>query len=106
MLIHPSRSPTLINVHPSVIASILTHHSRRPEDSDAPRVIGTLMGTRSESGQEIDVRSCFAVPHSETKEQIAVDMPFQQAMQDLLNKNGTKEQIVGWYVPSALDDTA
>jgi translation initiation factor 3 subunit F len=54
------------------------------------------MGTRSESGQEIDVRSCFAVPHSETKEQIAVDMPFQQAMQDLLNRNGTKEQIVGW----------
>lgn len=58
------------------------------------------MGTRSESGQEIDVRSCFAVPHSENEDQIAVDMPFQQGMQDLLSKNGTKEQIVGWLVCS------
>lgn len=91
------RAPTLITVHPSVIASILTHHSRRPEESTAPRVIGTLMGTRSESGQEIDVRSSFAVPHSEDEAQIAVDMPFQQGMMDLLSKNGTKEQIVGWY---------
>lgn len=91
-----SRAPTLITVHPSVIASILTHHSRRPEESTAPRVIGTLMGSRSESGQEIDVRSSFAVPHSEDETQIAVDMPFQQGMMDLLSKNGTKEQIVGW----------
>lgn len=54
------------------------------------------MGSRSESGQEIDVRSSFAVPHSEDEAQIAVDMPFQQGMMDLLSKNGTKEQIVGW----------
>jgi translation initiation factor 3 subunit F len=91
-----SRTPTKITVHPSVAAAILTHHGRRPEESTAPRVIGTLMGTRSDDGQEIDVRSCFAVPHSENEDQIAVDMPFQQGMMDLLSKNGTKEQIVGW----------
>jgi len=55
------------------------------------------MGVRSENGQEIDVRSCFAVPHSEDDDQIAVDMPFQQGMVDLLSKSGAKEQIVGWY---------
>lgn len=54
------------------------------------------MGVRSENGQEIDVRSCFAVPHSEDDDQIAVDMPFQQGMVDLLSKSGAKEQIVGW----------
>lgn len=98
-LTSPSRPPTLITVHPSVIAAILTNHTRRPEESTSPRVIGTLMGTRSESGQEIDVRSCFAVPHSENDDQIAVDMPFQQAMMGMLSKNGAKESIVGWYVP-------
>jgi translation initiation factor 3 subunit F len=56
------------------------------------------MGVRSENGQEVDVRSCFAVPHSENEDQIAVDMPFQQGMVELLAKGGAKEQIVGWYV--------
>lgn len=91
------RPPALITVHPSVIASILTHHQRRPADSTAPRVIGTLLGVRSENGQEIDVRSSFAVPHSEGEEQVALDMPFQQGMMELLSKNGIKESIVGWY---------
>jgi translation initiation factor 3 subunit F len=54
------------------------------------------MGSRSEDGQEIDVRSCFAVPHSESEDQIAVDMPFQQGMMDMLRKNGTNEGIIGW----------
>lgn len=60
-------------------------------------MIGTLLGTRSENGQEIDIRSSFAVPHSEGEEQVALDMPFQQGMMELLAKNGIKEQIVGWY---------
>jgi len=58
------------------------------------------MGTRSESGQEVTIRSSFAVPHSEDEEKIALDMPFHQAMVDLLSKNGAKEQIVGWYATS------
>ncbi|KAK6904205.1 eukaryotic translation initiation factor 3 subunit F [Kwoniella mangroviensis CBS 10435] len=92
------RPPTLITVHPSVVASILTHHSRRPTEADAsPRVIGTLMGSRSDNGQEVDVRACFAVPHKEDENQIAVDMPFQQGMMQLLGKTGAKESIVGWY---------
>ena len=94
-----SRHPTVVNVHPSVLASILTHHSRRP-DAPTPRVIGTLMGTRSESGTSITVRSSFAVPHSEDDEKIALDMPFHQAMVELLSKNGAKESIVGWYATS------
>ncbi|WWC58990.1 eukaryotic translation initiation factor 3 subunit F [Kwoniella dejecticola CBS 10117] len=92
------RPPTLITIHPSVVASILTHHSRKPTEADSSnRVIGTLMGSRSENGQEIDVRASFAVPHKEDENQIAVDMPFQQGMMQLLGKTGAKESIVGWY---------
>ncbi len=90
-----SRPPVLVTIHPSVLVSILTHHTRRSPDSTAPRVIGTLLGTRAESG-EVDIRSSFAVPHSEGEDQIALDMPFHQAMVDLLSRNGAKEQIVGW----------
>ncbi|ORY24868.1 hypothetical protein BCR39DRAFT_312352 [Naematelia encephala] len=91
------RAPAKITVHPSVIASMLTHHSRRPIESTTPRVIGTLMGTRSENGLEVDVRTAFVVPHSEDEEKVALDMPFNQTMVDLLNRNGAKEQVVGWY---------
>jgi translation initiation factor 3 subunit F len=44
----------------------------------------------------VDVRSSFAVPHSEGEDQIELDMPFHEAMVDLLSKNGAKESIVGW----------
>jgi translation initiation factor 3 subunit F len=100
ILTFPSRPPSQITVHPSVLAQILTHHQRRPQNEEStdttPRVIGTLMGLRSENGLEIEVRSCFAVPHSEDEEKIALDMPFHQSMVDLLAKNGAKEVIVGW----------
>ncbi|OXG23656.1 eukaryotic translation initiation factor 3 subunit F [Cryptococcus neoformans Ze90-1] len=91
------RPPSQITVHPSVIAQILTHHSRHPADSESTRVIGALMGNRSDNGQEVDIRSCFAVPHTEQGQQISVDRPFQQDMVNFLAKNGTKEVIVGWY---------
>lgn len=45
----------------------------------------------------MDVRSSFAVPHSEGEDQVAIDMPFHQGMMELLAKNGIKESIVGWY---------
>lgn len=92
-----SRPPSQITVHPSVIAQILIHHSRHPADSESTRVIGALMGNRSDNGQEVDIRSCFAVPHTEQGQQISVDRPFQQDMVNFLAKNGTKEVIVGWY---------
>ncbi|TYJ58273.1 eukaryotic translation initiation factor 3 subunit F [Cryptococcus floricola] len=95
-----TRPPSQITVHPSVVASILTHHSRRPTDSESTRVIGALMGTRSDNGQEVDIRSCFAVPHTEQGQQISVDQPFQQEMLQFLSKNGTKEVLVGWYASS------
>ena len=54
------------------------------------------MGTRSESGAEVEVRTSFALPHSEDENQIAFDMEYLVEMQELLHRNGTKEVILGW----------
>ena len=89
-------------MHPSVIASILTHHQRQPADSATPRVIGTLMGMRSENGLEVEARSAFAVPHSEGEDQVAVDMPFQQQMVSLFSRAGPKEVVIGWCVATSI----
>ena len=61
--------------------SILDHFLRR--DDTQPRVIGTLLGTRNES--EVEVRSCFAVPHGESEDpwQIHLDAEHHRRMYEL-----------------------
>ncbi|KAJ3735149.1 GPR1/FUN34/yaaH family-domain-containing protein [Lentinula guzmanii] len=44
-----------------------------------------------------NAHSPFAVLHSETSEQVAVDMDYQWAMYELHHKVNLKEVIVGWY---------
>lgn len=46
------------------------------------------------------MRTSFAVAHKEEDEEVAIDMPFQQGMMELLAKNGINEQVVGWYATS------
>ena len=90
------RTPTSVTVHPVALFSILDHYLRRTDAQD--RVIGTLLGTRSDTG-EVEVRSSFAVLHSETADQVAVDMEYHRTMFDLHHKVSPKEVIVGWYAP-------
>lgn len=87
-----SRSLTSVHVHPVALFSILDHFLRRNDEQ--PRVIGTLLGTRTES--EIEIRNCFAVPHNETAEQVQVDMEYHRTMFDLHQKVNPNEVIVGW----------
>jgi translation initiation factor 3 subunit F len=71
----------------------LDHYLRRTDTQD--RVIGTLLGTRHEN--QVEVRSSFAVLHSETDEQVAVDMDYHHTMYELHHKVNPKEVIIGWY---------
>lgn len=85
-------------MHPVALFTILDHYLRRTDQQD--RVIGTLLGRRTEN--EVEVRSAFAVLHSETDEQVAVDMEYHRTMYELHHKVHPKEVIVGWYVLSRL----
>ncbi|KAG6832169.1 hypothetical protein H0H92_004900 [Tricholoma furcatifolium] len=87
------RTPTSVTVHPVALFSILDHYLRRGDNQD--RVIGTLLGTRTET--EVEIKSSFAVLHSETSEQVAVDMEYHRGMFELHQKVNPKEVIVGWY---------
>jgi translation initiation factor 3 subunit F len=88
------RTPTSITIHPVALFSILDHYLRRTDAQD--RVIGTLLGIHTDN--EVEVRSSFAVLHSETDEQVAVDTDYHQSMYDLHHKVNPKEVIVGWLV--------
>ncbi|KAK7061996.1 eukaryotic translation initiation factor 3 subunit F [Favolaschia claudopus] len=89
------RTPTSITIHPVALFSILDHYLRRNDQQ--PRVIGTLLGTRSPDNTQVHVRSSFAVLHSENEEQVAVDMEYHRTMYELHSRVTPKETIVGWY---------
>lgn len=117
----PSTAPLNVSIHPQVsctstsppqpedppanltrsqaIFSILDHSLRR--NADQERVIGTLLGVRSEDGTEIEIRNCYAVPHTETAEQVEVDMDYQKQMLALHLRANPREVLVGWYATSA-----
>lgn len=84
---------TSVKVHPTVLLSIVDSFERRKEDSK--RVIGTLLGNIH--GSCVTVTSCFCVPHTESKEEVAVDMEFARTMTNFHVKTNPNEVIVGWY---------
>lgn len=65
-----------------------------------PRVIGALLGIRSEDGMECEVRNCFAIPHTETEDQVEVDVEYQKNMLALQMKANPREVLLGWYTTS------
>ena len=63
-----STTPLTVSIEPVVLLSILDHATRR--NANQKRVIGTMLGIRSDDGSEVEVRNCFAVPHNESSEQV------------------------------------
>ncbi|KAG5461083.1 MAG: Mov34-domain-containing protein [Olpidium bornovanus] len=91
----PSTGTFSVKVHPVVLFSVLDHFLRRDDAQD--RVIGTLLGSRSEDSSEVEIKSCFPVPHTESDNQVAVDMEYHRNMYDLHHRVNHNEVIVGWY---------
>merc|ERR1712000_237165 len=97
-----SIAPLGVNIQPQAILSVLDHATRRDaRDASQPdRVIGALVGTRSEDGSEVEVRSCFAIPHTEEEDQVEVDVEYQKNMLALTLKANPREVLLGWYTTS------
>lgn len=88
-------------IHPVVLFTVCDAFTRCAEPASgsggAPaRVIGTLLGSVKEDGT-VEVRNCYAVPHQETLEQVALDIDFHRVMLDLHSKVHPNDQVVGWY---------
>lgn len=57
------------------------------------------MGIRTET--DVEVRSAFAVLHSEAEDQAVLDEEYFQNMLDVTQKVNPREQVVGWYSTGA-----
>jgi translation initiation factor 3 subunit F len=88
---------TEVIVHPLVLLHVLDHHTRRQEANG--RVIGTLLGRRD--GKTVEVTNCFAVPHAERGDEVAIGKDFNKTMLGLHLRSNRKEVVVGWYASAA-----
>jgi hypothetical protein len=82
---------TEVIVHPLVLLHVLDHHTRRQEANG--RVIGTLLGRRD--GKTVEVTNCFAVPHAERGDEVAIGKDFNKTMLALHLRTNRKEVVVG-----------
>jgi len=55
---------------------------------------------RSEDVMEVEVRNCFAIPHTENEDQVEVDVEYQKNMLALQLKANPREVLLGWYTTS------
>ncbi|KAK6254403.1 JAB1/MPN/MOV34 metalloenzyme domain - like 8 [Theobroma cacao] len=90
----PSTASLSAKVHPLVILNICDCYVRRPDQAE--RVIGTLLGSVLPDGT-VDVCNSYAVPHTESSEQVALDIEYHHNMFVSHQKVNPKEVIVGWY---------
>lgn len=92
-------SPTNVIIQAQALFQILDHSLRKNEGQQ--RVIGTLLGIRSEDGLEVEVRNAYAVPHDETEDQVEVGVEYNRTMFQLHQKANPKDVILGWYATSS-----
>ncbi|KAK4241335.1 hypothetical protein C8A03DRAFT_41276 [Achaetomium macrosporum] len=94
-------APLTVNIQPQAVFSVIDHAVRRDiRDTQSTRVIGALVGTRSEDGSEVEVRSTFAIPHTENEDQVEVDVEYQKNMLALTLRASPRETLLGWYTTS------
>jgi translation initiation factor 3 subunit F len=100
--LNDSEAVSSVVVHPLVLLSILDHHTRR--QNGAGRVIGTLLGRRD--GEKVEVTNCFAVPHAERDEEVAIGKDFNRQMLALHLRANRNETVVGWYATAFPEESS
>ena len=88
------KEETTVIVHPLAILHVIDHHNRRQDG----RVIGTLLGRID--GNTVEITNCFAVPHAERGDEVAIGKDFNKKML-ALHMRSSKEIVVGWYASAA-----
>lgn len=91
-------SPAHVVIQAQALFQVLDHALRKSEDQR--RVIGTLLGVRSEDGLEVEIRSAYSIPHIETEDQVEIGIDYNRTMYQLHLRANPKEVILGWYATS------
>ncbi|KAK4514740.1 uncharacterized protein ATC70_002343 [Mucor velutinosus] len=84
---------------PVVLFSVLDHFLRR--DDSQQKVIGALLGVRSQDGSEVEIRNVMPLIYTLEEENIALDKEHYRNMYELHQRVNPEEIILGWYTAGA-----
>lgn len=73
--------------------------------ADDSRIIGTLLGTRSDDGSIIEVHDAYVVPHKEEGEELIISDYHHKLLYQLHKRANPKEVIVGWFAINSQIDS-
>lgn len=84
---------------PVVLFSVLDHFLRR--DDSQQKVIGALLGVRSQDGSEVEIRNVMPLIYTVEENSIALDKEHYRNMYELHQRVNPEEVILGWYTAGA-----
>lgn len=90
--------PKQATVEAQALFQIFSHATRLQDGQH--RVIGTLLGSRSEDGSEVEIKCAYMIPISESGDEVTIDVDYYSEMFSLLKKSFPDLLIVGWYSTS------
>jgi translation initiation factor 3 subunit F len=89
-----SSGPVTVTVQAPALFQLLEFSQRSQEGS---RVIGTLLGSRSDDGSEIEVKEAYIVPHREESDEVTIEEYHHRAQYQLYKRSNPKDTILGWF---------
>ncbi|KAK6457014.1 uncharacterized protein RJT20DRAFT_1596 [Scheffersomyces xylosifermentans] len=97
--------PSSVKIHAPAVFQILEIISKQVLSSDK-RIIGTLLGIRSDDGSEFEIRDAFMVPCNETGDSLSIEDSTHKTLYQLYKKAHPKESVLGWFGSSnQIDNT-
>lgn len=114
-LVRPTQqSTTLGNTHttpvkvliqsPALLQLIESVYQYKENDETKSRVIGTLLGVRSDDGSILEVKDCYIVPHKEEDEELTIEEAFHISNYHLYKKLNPELSILGWFSTNPILD--
>ncbi|KAH3670651.1 hypothetical protein OGAPHI_001166 [Ogataea philodendri] len=90
---------------PALMQLIDAVYMDNEENLTQSRTIGTLLGTRSDDGSELEIKECFIVPHKEEADQLTIEESYHISTYQLLRRVNPELLIVGWFSTNPVLDS-
>ncbi|KAH3672191.1 hypothetical protein WICMUC_004420 [Wickerhamomyces mucosus] len=97
-----SSSPITVLVQSPALFQILEFALR---SENGQKVIGTLVGQRSDDGSEIEVRDAYIVPHRDEGDEVTIEEYHHRSLFQLHKRSHPKDSILGWFSTSPQIDS-
>lgn len=99
-----ANGPATVKIHTPALFQILEIISKQVLGNNK-RIIGSLLGIRSDDGSEFEIRDAFMVPCDEDGDSISIDESVHKTFYQLYKKAHPKEQVLGWFGSSNIIDS-